>query len=250
MSALRVLVLGLIAMMALAMLVAPTSAFESEDVATEFVELDAEMLSEAELEALSEITEGAEMMTEAEMESEMEMEEIPDLAEDVLEMEEPAAELPPISAEQAAEQATAEIATPASEEPAPDMVLPPMVGAAPVTYTYNQRTGIFVFPNGRRVQCYSGKGAGFLNNPAAQCTPNKGPLPRGRYTIGPQHTHRTCGPVSYRLEPKAGTAMCGRAGFLIHGGNMVTKASSQGCIIMPVGDRRTIVRGSTLNVVQ
>lgn len=123
------------------------------------------------------------------------------------------------------------------------------LGAAP-RYTYSQRSGIFTFPNGRRVQCYSGKGAE-INNPAKQCVKNKGPLPRGVYTIGPRHRHRTTGADSMRLTPARGNAMCGRAGFLIHGGRFTSARSgpsSQGCIIMPLTQRRQIVRGGILTV--
>lgn len=117
-------------------------------------------------------------------------------------------------------------------------------------YSYSQRSGVFTFPDGRKVQSYSGKGAE-INNPAKQCVSNRGPLPRGTYTIGPRHRHATTGPDSLRLTPSKSNAMCGRAGFLIHGGSFATAKtgpSSQGCIIMPVADRRRIVAGGILTV--
>jgi hypothetical protein len=42
-----------------------------------------------------------------------------------------------------------------------------------------------------------------------------------------------------RLTPDADNWVYGRTGFIIHGGNMETRASSEGCIIQtrPVRDR-------------
>ena len=80
---------------------------------------------------------------------------------------------------------------------------------------------------------YSGHGLG-RNNPAAQAEPDIGPIPRGRYTIGPpQPTH---GGFALPLTPDPSNEMFGRSAFLIHG-DMANPAlagtASLGCIIIP-----------------
>ncbi|WP_235955855.1 tlde1 domain-containing protein [Rouxiella aceris] len=64
-----------------------------------------------------------------------------------------------------------------------------------------------------------------------ECLLNKGPLPRGKYTIsGKQQRHRTAGVYVLVLAPYSTNKMCGRAGFLIHGDNGKGTAS-EGCIV-------------------
>jgi RHS repeat-associated protein len=96
---------------------------------------------------------------------------------------------------------------------------------------------------------YSGHNFG-LNNPFAQDIPggpkdsDAGPLPQGSYTIGPLQNNETGTgvvlPDSMRLIPDPTNDMFGRSGFLIHGGNMKNKSSSQGCIVLPQDCRITI----------
>lgn len=71
-----------------------------------------------------------------------------------------------------------------------------------------------------------------MNDPSLVGERNVGPLPPGRYTIGPAFNHPQTGPVSMRLFPSADTDMLGRDGFLIHGGNLAGGAS-HGCIVAP-----------------
>ena len=78
-----------------------------------------------------------------------------------------------------------------------------------------------------------------LNDPAKVGERNVGPLPPGRYTIGPAFAHPQTGPVSMRLFPAADTDMLGRDGFLIHGG-APGGGASQGCIVAPYGVRAII----------
>jgi len=79
---------------------------------------------------------------------------------------------------------------------------------------------------------YSGRGDG-LNNPAEDALPDTGPLPIGRYTIGPAFTHPSCGPIAMRLIPDAADDMHGRGGFLVHGDNAARDhTASHGCIIL------------------
>lgn len=90
------------------------------------------------------------------------------------------------------------------------------------------------------VGLYAGKGS-FLNNPNADWVENLGPLPRGGYQVGRIGTvvtgrgHRL--PDAMRLMPLKQTNMKHRAGFIIHGGNFHTFASSNGCICALTGER-------------
>jgi hypothetical protein len=81
-------------------------------------------------------------------------------------------------------------------------------------------------------------GEGF-NDPSKQGERGVGPLPVGRYTIGPPMQHPTAGPYTMRLEPDPANEMHGRAGFLIHGGLSITSAS-QGCIVLSMAARAMI----------
>lgn len=99
-------------------------------------------------------------------------------------------------------------------------------------YTYFQRShilahdGVAISANG-----HSGQESG-RNNPDAQCVHNFGPLPRGRYKIGPwQDSHGHLGPIVAPLTPQPDAAgsfawLCGRGGFWIHGPEL-----SEGCLV-------------------
>ena len=95
---------------------------------------------------------------------------------------------------------------------------------------------------------------GAVNNGALESVGSRGPIPTGEYTIGPQQTvvtgNGTQLPGAMRLTPSAGNWPFGRSGFIMHGGNMETRTSSEGCIILrpPIrnliggsGDRRLLV---------
>lgn len=85
---------------------------------------------------------------------------------------------------------------------------------------------------------YAGHGSG-VNNPAEQSIPNTGPVPAGRYMIGPAFVHPVCGPVSMQLIPDRSDNEFGRSGFLIHGDNFAcNETASDGCIVLdrPVRD--------------
>jgi RHS repeat-associated protein len=124
-------------------------------------------------------------------------------------------------------------------------------------WVYHQSTGVIehVNPNGvvdDNGVGYAGHNQG-LNNPLNQGTPgggpnaansNAGPLPQGGYTIGSIQNNITGMGVtlfdSMRLIPDPQNNMLNRAGFLIHGGNMVNRSSSQGCIVLPLAVRHRI----------
>ena len=66
--------------------------------------------------------------------------------------------------------------------------------------------------------CCSGQSGSCRNNPSCQCQVSVGPLPQGVYTLGNMMTFKGM-PYSYELYPSASNSMCGRSGFLIHGGS-------------------------------
>jgi RHS repeat-associated protein len=132
------------------------------------------------------------------------------------------------------------------------------VGGNPLLYIdpfglyweYSQSIGSIIqfIPNSNVAQLhgygYAGNGPG-LNNPAYQLVPNVGPLPQGIYDIGPIGTGISARsgrplPESMRLRPRPETIMGRRNGMAIHGGNMINRTSSDGCIVLPVEIRRAI----------
>jgi type VI secretion system (T6SS) effector TldE1-like protein len=97
---------------------------------------------------------------------------------------------------------------------------------------------------------YSGsESRGGKNDPSKQCVRGIGPIPRGRYTIGPP-IHGPS-PYSLRLTPDPANDMCGRSGFLIHGDSIAHPGdASDGCIILTRPEREAIVKtGLTLLIV-
>lgn len=76
---------------------------------------------------------------------------------------------------------------------------------------------------------YSGTGVG-RNNPDEEGTENVGPIPRGRYIVGPAHDHPKLGPIVFNLDPFEHDAL-GRSAFRIHGDN-ISHDASHGCIIL------------------
>ena len=100
---------------------------------------------------------------------------------------------------------------------------------------------------------YSGA-PGAVNNGLLDSIGSKGPIPTGDFLIGPQQTITTSDgrvlPGAMRLYPEPGSWLYGRDGFIIHGGDMVRRTSSAGCIIQVhsvrdavgiAGDRRLAV---------
>ena len=115
-------------------------------------------------------------------------------------------------------------------------------------WLYHQPTGILTAPDGSVAGAgYAGYGDG-VNNPADEAIPDVGPIPHGRYSIGPAFTHPVCGPVAMRLEPLPGTDTHGRSGFLMHGdSSAMNHTASHGCIIM-ARDIRLRVAASAVRV--
>lgn len=111
-----------------------------------------------------------------------------------------------------------------------------------MSFVYSQSTGILTHEGIALGKGYSGHGDG-INNAAMQSVHDIGPIPRGKYRIGPQQTHPKLGPVAMPLQPYPMNEMFGRSAFFIHGPHSNDKCdSSEGCIIL---DRKVRVEIST-----
>ncbi|PLR35646.1 DUF2778 domain-containing protein [Chimaeribacter coloradensis] len=87
---------------------------------------------------------------------------------------------------------------------------------------------------------YSGK-PGYKDNSANECIKGKGPIPRGRYTIGDPFYHPKTRAWTMRLTPSTSNSMCGRDGFMIHGDSSKHPGeASEGCIIVDLPGRKAI----------
>ena len=109
-------------------------------------------------------------------------------------------------------------------------------------WCFVQRTGSIYNPDGQKIGIgYSGNHWG-LNNPKFEDVVGIGPIPHGRYTIGPAHTPLDhLGPLAMPLIPVAGTEMHGRSGFFCHGDNrFLNHTASNGCIVLAHGFREQI----------
>ena len=96
--------------------------------------------------------------------------------------------------------------------------------------------------------CCSGQSGSCRNNPSCQCQVSVGPLPQGVYTLGNMMTFKGM-PYSYELYPSASNSMCGRSGFLIHGG-ACSGNPSEGCIVIESeATRYKIKSGASLKVI-
>jgi hypothetical protein len=78
---------------------------------------------------------------------------------------------------------------------------------------------------------YSGAGLD-KNDPTSEIIKDKGPIPKGMYTmLTPVNSH-VHGPFAIPLEPDTSNEMFGRDHFLCHGDSIVDPGSaSEGCII-------------------
>jgi hypothetical protein len=93
-----------------------------------------------------------------------------------------------------------------------------------------------------------GQSGSCRNNPSCECQVSVGPLPAGTYTLGNMYTFKGM-PYCYDLYPSAGNNMCGRSGFLIHGGGCSSNPS-EGCIVIEDQNTRYLIKsGATLHVV-
>jgi type VI secretion system (T6SS) effector TldE1-like protein len=110
-------------------------------------------------------------------------------------------------------------------------------------WRYSQKTGELCAPNGSCVATgYAGAGV-CENQPAMQWASDRGPIPRGLYTIGPPRDDDQMGPFCLPLEPDPNNEMHDRFGFYMHGDND-TGTASTGCIIMPRTTREQVAASS------
>ncbi|QCR38864.1 tlde1 domain-containing protein [Nissabacter sp. SGAir0207] len=87
---------------------------------------------------------------------------------------------------------------------------------------------------------YSGR-PGYKNDSTQECVKGKGPIPRGKYTIGEPFYHPKTRAWTMRLTPYASNQMCGRDGFMIHGDSSTHPGeASDGCIIVNIAGRKAI----------
>jgi len=102
-----------------------------------------------------------------------------------------------------------------------------------MTWSWSQSRGELSLAGRVVARGYSGSGktlAEGRNNPDMQAVQARGPIPRGRWTIGRAYEHAKLGPVCMNLAPVDHDAL-GRSLFRIHGNNRADDAS-YGCIIL------------------
>ncbi len=109
-------------------------------------------------------------------------------------------------------------------------------------WTYHQRSGRLLRDGHAVGRGYSGDGPAPTdgrNNPAMEAVPDRGPIPRGHWRIGPPRHSRRVGPHAMDLRP-VGHDAHGRTAFMIHGDDTENDAS-RGCIILSRPLRRQII---------
>ena len=117
-----------------------------------------------------------------------------------------------------------------------------------MSWTFNQRLGILSHDGHRIGSGYSGAGVG-RNEPDLEGERNVGPIPKGRYKIGPAYSHRTKGPMTMQLTPVGHDAR-GRTHFLIHGDSVEHPGeASLGCIVLTAAYRKRISESGDTDLV-
>lgn len=112
--------------------------------------------------------------------------------------------------------------------------------------TWRQSTGQMFSSDSALVGAgYAGNGPG-LNEPSMQGVHGVGPLPRGRYTIGPlQASHGALGTNVAALIPNPSNGMFGRSAFFCHGRKSLTDMdASEGCIVLDHEPRMVVLNGT------
>jgi hypothetical protein len=99
--------------------------------------------------------------------------------------------------------------------------------------TYEQKTGrLFTDDNILIGVGYAGHKEG-KNNPEMESVKMIGPLPKGKYEIGPHYESQQTGPFTIMLITFQDNKMYGRSEFRIHGDSKRNPGTaSNGCIIM------------------
>lgn len=118
-------------------------------------------------------------------------------------------------------------------------------------YTFRQSTGELFLKDVLKGKGWAGQPP-HKNDPNGQDIAKVGPLPRGKYKIGPAYHHPKLGPVTMNLTPDPTNEMFGRSDFRIHGFAVddpntpinETEYSSEGCIIQLRPVREAIAAGA------
>lgn len=99
---------------------------------------------------------------------------------------------------------------------------------------YEQTTGKLFDREGHLLGVgYSGLNEG-KNNPAMQDHPTLGPIPRGKWYLGPLVDSLKTGKYIMHLTPAPDTITFGRTDFEMHGDSLENPSqASHGCIIQP-----------------
>jgi hypothetical protein len=108
-------------------------------------------------------------------------------------------------------------------------------------WTFHIKTGA-ILNNGLKVGTgYSGY-SDAANDSARVAEEAIGPIPPGKYKIGPAYQHAKLGPICMNLDPLPGTDTFGRSAFRIHGDNSTPDPhdGSHGCIVTGPAVRRAI----------
>lgn len=109
-----------------------------------------------------------------------------------------------------------------------------------MTWEYDVTTHTFTRAGEKHKANYAGA-SGYKNDTSQECVSNKGPLPRGTYTIGAPHNSAHTGKYTLNLTPNLSNNMCGRSAFRIHGASSKKPLdSSEGCIVAPLSVRKSI----------
>lgn len=111
-----------------------------------------------------------------------------------------------------------------------------------MSWVYDVRKRSFTWNGKYQFSARYAGAEGYKDNPDFECLKDKGPLPRGKYTIaGQPFKHPNVGPYTLRLRPYATNNMCERDGFLIHGDSIRRPGNaSNGCVILDRGFRKII----------
>lgn len=101
-------------------------------------------------------------------------------------------------------------------------------------WRYSQSSGDLINAAGEVIATgYSGA-LGYKNSPPMQDIKDKGPIPRGLYTIDTPIDTADHGPFVLPLIPDEDNEMFGRTGFMCHGDRLEGPSglASEGCIIL------------------
>lgn len=119
-----------------------------------------------------------------------------------------------------------------------------------MTYQWKQSEGVLL-QSGRAVSRGYAGAPGYVNETSSESLKNKGPLPRGGYSITLIYPrHAKFGPACCVLQPDTTNRMFGRSAFLIHADSIKNPgAASEGCIILDYKTRLIFKVGDRIEVI-